>query len=60
MPYVVKGSTVYKKVGKKLKKKAKAKSKMSAKKMVKLLYAVEGGYELRANKPNGSKKKKKR
>lgn len=56
MPYVVKGTTVYKKTGKKLTKKAKAKSKSNAKAMVRLLYAVEGGYELNTNKPKGKKK----
>lgn len=57
MPYVIRGSTVYKKKGKKLTKKATAKSKASARKMVRLLYAVEGGYELNGKKP---KKKKRR
>ena len=55
MPYVVRGKTVYKKSGKKLKKRATAKSRASARKMVRLLYAVEGGYEL-----NGTAPKKKR
>jgi mRNA-degrading endonuclease YafQ of YafQ-DinJ toxin-antitoxin module len=37
MPYVVRGSTVYKRNGKKLTKKAKAKSKASAGRMLRLL-----------------------
>ena len=41
MPYVRKGTTVYKKVGKKLKKKAKAGSKTSAVKMIRLLRGLE-------------------
>jgi hypothetical protein len=43
MPYMVSGSTVYKKNGKKRTVKAKAKSKASAKRMVRLLYMIEGG-----------------
>lgn len=43
MPYMVSGSTVYKKTGKKRTVKAKAKSKASAKRMVRLLYMIEGG-----------------
>ena len=55
MPYVVKGSTVYKRNGKKLTKKAKAKTKASARRMIRLLNAIEfGGFM-----PNGRKKKKK-
>jgi hypothetical protein len=59
MPYVVRGNTVYKKNGKKLTKKATAKSKSRAKAMVRLLYAVEGGYELNTKKPKGKKRGKK-
>lgn len=47
MPYTIKGTTVYKKVGKKLKKKAKAKSKKSAQRMVRLLNAIDRGFKPR-------------
>jgi hypothetical protein len=47
MPYTIKGTTVYKKVGKKLKKKAKAKSKKSAQRMVRLLNAIDKGFKPR-------------
>lgn len=55
MPYVRKGTTVYKKVGKKLKKKARARSKTSAVKMIRLLRGLEHG--MKPKKSKGRRKK---